>query len=130
MYSLFGSNLKSINKIRNTKEVNSFAQKLGEIAIDNFDYIQRRIDIVKINRDKLQKVLFENKIDFIKSESNFILIKVLDSKKIIEELSNLKILVRDRSMFKGLENTIRVTIGEWDDMEIIINTILKQNEYR
>jgi len=122
--------MKSINKIRNTKEVNSFAQKLGEIAIDNFDYIQRRIDIVKINRDKLQKVLFENKIDFIKSEANFILIKVLDSKKIIEELSNLKILVRDRSMFKGLENTIRVTIGEWDDMEIIINTILKQNEYR
>jgi histidinol-phosphate aminotransferase len=120
----------SINKIRNTKEVNSFAQKLGEVAIDNFSYIQKRIDIIKSNKEKLQKILSDNKIDFIKSEANFVLIRVLDSKKIIKELSNLKILVRDRSMFKGLENTIRVTIGEWCDMEIIINTILKQNEYK
>lgn len=125
-----GKLMESINKIRNTKEVNSFAQKLGEVAIDNFNYIQKRIDIIKSNREKLEKMLIEHKIDFIKSEANFILIRVSDSKRIIKELSNLKILVRDRGMFKGLENTIRVTIGEWCDMKIIINTILKQNEYR
>ena len=119
-----------INKIRNSKEVNSFAQRLGEVAMDNFGYIQKRIDIINNNREKLQRELIKHKIDFIKSEANFILIKVLDSEKIIKELFNLKILVRDRSMFRGLENTIRVTIGEWCDMEIIINTILKQNEYR
>lgn len=122
--------MKSINKIRNTKEVNSFAQKLGEVALDNMNYIKDRIDVIKKNRLKMEETLTKNNIKFIKSDANFILIKVPNSKKIINELSNQKILVRDRSMFDGLENTIRVTIGEWSDMEIIIKTILEQNENR
>lgn len=122
--------MKSINKIRNTKEVNSFAQKLGEVALDNMNYIKDRIDVIKNNRSKMEEILTNNNIKFIKSDANFILIKVTNSKKIINELSNQKILVRDRGMFDGLENTIRVTIGEWSDMEIIIKTILEQNENR
>jgi histidinol-phosphate aminotransferase len=38
--------LKQINKIRNTKEVNSFAQKLAEVALDNNNYIQERINLI------------------------------------------------------------------------------------
>ena len=35
------------------------------------------------------------------------------------------VLVRDRGMFEGLENTIRVTIGEWHEMEKIIKILLE-----
>jgi histidinol-phosphate aminotransferase len=122
--------LKQINKIRNTKEVNSFAQKLAEVALDNNNYIQERIDLIIKNREKFESVLEKNNISFIKSESNFILIKVNDSKTIINKLNSEKILVRDRGMFDGFENTIRITIGDWDDMEKILKIILEENEYK
>ena len=32
-------------------------------------------------------------------------------------------------MFSGLENTIRITIGDWDDMEKIIKTLIEY-EYK
>ena len=32
--------LEKINKIRNTKEVNAFAQKLAEVALDNYSFIE------------------------------------------------------------------------------------------
>jgi histidinol-phosphate aminotransferase len=118
-----------INKIRNCKEVNSFAQKLGEIILDNKNFILDRIRIIIENRNKLEKILSENGIEFIKSESNFVLIKVNDSDLILNKLKLDNVLVRDRSMFDGFENTIRVTIGEWEDMEKIINILLKNNEY-
>ncbi len=121
--------INSINKIRNSKEVNSFAQKLGEIALDNIEYIEDRVNIIIQNRKRFEQILKNNNIEFIKSESNFILIRVLDSKRVIEDLFNQKILVRDRGMFFGLDNTIRITIGDWEDMEIIIKTILNKNEY-
>ena len=75
-------------------------------------------------------MLEKNNISFIKSESNFILIKVNDSKTIINKLNSEKILVRDRGMFDGFENTIRITIGDWDDMEKILKIILEENEYK
>ena len=114
-----------IDKIRNTKEVNSFAQVLGEAALDNIEETNKRIRKVKENKKKLELLLQKNNIQYIKSEANFVLVKVSNSKKIVEELANKKILVRDRSIFSGFENTIRVTIGDWHLMETVIKTILK-----
>ena len=114
-----------INKIRNTKEVNSFAQALGEAALDNIEETNKRIEKVKENKEKLELLLQKNSIQYIKSEANFILVKVSDSEKIVRDLASQKILVRDRSIFSGFENTIRITIGDWHLMEKVIKTILK-----
>jgi hypothetical protein len=32
-------------------------------------------------------------------------------------------------MFLGLEDTIRITIGDWDDIEKIIKILLNKNGY-
>jgi histidinol-phosphate/aromatic aminotransferase/cobyric acid decarboxylase-like protein len=55
--------------------------------------------------------------------SNFVLIRVKDSSLLINKLMKKNILIRDRSSFIGLENSVRITIGEMDDMMTIINTI-------
>jgi histidinol-phosphate aminotransferase len=119
--------IEKINKIRNTKEVNAFAQKLAEVALDNYSFIEDRINRTIENRNKFEKLLEENNITFIKSNSNFILIKVKNSKSVIDKLNTEKILVRDRGMFDGFDNTIRITIGDWDDMDKILKIILKEN---
>lgn len=120
--------IDQINKIRNTKEVNSFAQILGLTALNNVGYINDRVNLTIKNREKFQNILQQNKIEYIKSDSNFVLIKINNSQSIVDKLYNDNILVRDRSMFKGLENTIRITIGDWVDMEKIIKIILNKNE--
>jgi histidinol-phosphate aminotransferase len=121
--------INEINKIRNTKEVNSFAQILGLTALNNINYINDRVNLTIENREKFKTILKENKINFIDSDANFILIKVKNSQLIINELYKENILVRDRGMFFGLENTIRITIGDWDDMEKIIKILLNKNEH-
>ena len=61
--------------------------------------------------------------------SNFVLIKVKNSTDLINKLTEKNILIRDRSSFKGLENCVRITIGEISHMELIINTIKSLHEY-
>lgn len=117
------SNINKINKIRNTKEVNSFAQSLGLTALQNINYIKDRISIINNNKKIFTNQLKKLNIEFIESMSNFVLIRVANGKDLIDKLTKKNILVRDRSSFKGLENCIRITIGESETMNIIIETI-------
>ena len=117
--------IKIINKIRNTKEVNSFAQTIAVDLLMNYKHIQKRINKINLNKFKFINSLKLMNITYVESETNFVLIKVNDSKKIIKKLLDKKILVRDRNMFRGLENCIRITIGEWSDMKIILKILEK-----
>ena len=122
-------NINEINKIRNTKEVNSFAQSLGLTALKNINYVKDRISIINNNKEFFINELKKLNIEFIDSMSNFVLIKVINSSDLINKLTNQNILIRDRSSFKGLENCVRITIGEYEDMETIIKTIKSLYEY-
>ena len=122
-------NINEINKIRNTKEVNSFAQTLGVTSLDNINHVKDRINIINKNKELFINELKKLNIEFIESMSNFVLIRVKDSSLLIDELTKKNILVRDRSSFKGLENCVRITIGEINDMMTIINTIKNMYEY-
>lgn len=124
-------NIININKIRNTKEVNSFAQKIGTNILKNFHLIQFRIDEIIENRIFFENELRENQIEFINSDSNFVLIRSKNHKVLIDEFKKNNILVRDRSMFESLENSIRISIGTLEEMKKIIDIIKKtKNESR
>jgi histidinol-phosphate aminotransferase len=123
------NNINEINKIRNTKEVNSFAQFLGLTALNNINFVKDRIEIINKNKTIFTNELKKLNIEFIDSMSNFVLIKVKNSTDLINKLTEKNILIRDRSSFKGLENCVRITIGEISHMELIINTIKSLHEY-
>ena len=123
------NNINEINKIRNTKEVNSFAQSLGLTALNNITHIKDRVKIINENKTIFTNELKKLNIEFIDSMSNFILIKVKNSTDLINKLREKNILIRDRSSFKSLENCVRITIGEISHMELIIKTIKSLHEY-
>lgn len=120
--------IKIINKIRNTKEVNSFAQTIAVDLLMNYKHIEKRINKINSNKFKFINQLKLMNVKYVESEANFVLIKVNDSKKIINKLLDNEILVRDRNMFHGLENSIRITIGEWSDMKIILKILKKYDK--
>ena len=72
-------NIDEINKIRNTKEVNSFAQSLGLTALKNINYVKDRISIINNNKEFFIDELKKLNIEFIDSMSNFVSFEVLQS---------------------------------------------------
>lgn len=122
--------IENINKIRNTKEVNTFAQNFGLIALENYHYIKNRVNLIIENREIFKKILNDKNISYADSEANFILVKVFNSGHLTKLLYENDILVRDRGMFRGLENTIRITVGTIEDINSTVKLINEQYENR
>jgi histidinol-phosphate aminotransferase len=121
-------NIALINKIKNQKEVSSFAQRLAVVALENIDSVNKRIDKINQNKKMFCELLKKSKITFRESEANFILIRTKNHDDVLRELLNKNILVRDRSYLNNLEGCIRVTIGEKEDMIQVLKTLEKNNE--
>jgi len=120
-------NIKIINKIKNKKEVNSFAQALGYCVLENLQLFEQRIEMVKRTRRRFVNQLRKDKIEHLESSSNFVLIRLNNHKLALDELIKSNFLVRDRSSIKGLEGCIRVSIDTESNMNKI-SEILKRTE--
>jgi len=121
-------NINIVNKIKNHKEVNSFAQNLGIVALNNIDMIEKRVNKVNKNKNAFCYDLKKNNIEYVDSKSNFVLLKTKKHKTVLKQLLENNILVRDRSYMDNLESCIRVTIGEQKDMDKIIEILESNNE--
>lgn len=123
------NNISLINKVRNGKEVNALAQKaICEILKDDSE-LKLHINNIISTRDWFAKKLnLISGFTAFSSQSNFVLVRHLKSQKIINYLFEHKILVRDRSTLKGLENCFRITVGSKDEMLKVLNTIINWNE--
>lgn len=120
-------NIRIINKIKNKKEVNSFAQALGYCVLENLQLFKQRIEMIKRTRRSFINQLRKDKIQHLESNSNFVLIRLKNHKLALDELMKSNFLVRDRSSIKGLEGCIRVSIDTENSMNKI-NKILKKTE--
>ena len=55
--------------------------------------------------------------------TNFLLVKFADSKKTFDYLSDHGIILRDQAQALGLENHLRITIGDDADMEQLLDCL-------
>ncbi|BGI51316.1 MAG: histidinol-phosphate transaminase [Buchnera aphidicola (Ceratovacuna japonica)] len=85
--------------------------------------------VCKINKNKNWLISKLKKINFIKkvykSFSNYILIKCVSSKFIIEKLEYKGIILRDQTKNLGLKNCIRISIGTKIECRKLINELKK-----
>lgn len=118
-YSISGE--KYSNKIRKIISPFSF-NKLSEIVIenilDNYEEIEKRIEEIKINRDK---VYTNFKKYAIKSKTNFILFNFEDSNFVYKQLFSKKIVTRKFS--NEMRQYIRVTVGSEKEIITYIKTL-------
>lgn len=116
--------IKSIEKIVQPFVVNLLAQKAAIASLDDEDYINKSIDIIISEREKLFNFLNDNNIEFIKSYANFILLKTgAGTGKVVEELLQKGFIVRDGG-FLGFPEYIRVTVSLPEINEKFIKTFL------
>ena len=114
--------LSHLRKIRNGKAVNSLAQLCGVAALDDLDYLDSRID----EMNDAKKFFVDNlphEYYAVESQTNFVLLKTPDSKKLLNKMKDNKILIRDRSSFDNLENCVRITIGSKKQIIRVLDVI-------
>ena len=114
--------LSHLRKIRNGKAVNSLAQLCGVAALDDLDYLDSRID----EMNDAKKFFVDNlphEYYAVDSQTNFVLSKTPDSKKLLNKMKDNKILIRDRSSFDNLENCVRITIGSKKQIIRVLDVI-------
>jgi histidinol-phosphate aminotransferase len=111
-----------LNKIKPPYNINQATQELALQALNEVNQVNLMIkEIVKL-REQLSKDLLQ--ISFVEkvypSDTNFLLIKVKNAKKIYEQLLAGGIVVRDRSKVRLCEECLRITIGtEVENQELI-----------
>lgn len=133
-YGIADSSIISVlNKIRLPFNINSLAQKAAAAALENESYVKKVAKKIYKEKNRFYKVLLKNKISFIKSYANFILINTgEDCSRVVEELLKKGFIVRPGKNL-GFPGYIRVTVGQPDINMKFLNAlieILNVSEYR
>lgn len=123
--------LDSLWSIKEPWTVNSIADGVTQVILEDIDFIKESKERYRVERDFLVKEL--NKIDGISvynTDSAFILLKIINTEKIdsflLKEklIINYGIIIREASTFSGLDNSfIRVAIKNREDNISLINAL-------
>ncbi len=112
-------------KVKDSYNLNRVSALAAGAALDDWDYFQKNIALVKSERDYLKAELEALGFSVFPSGANFLLVKTLPvspAKKIFEKLLSKKILVRFFDTPR-LEDCLRITIGTHEQMERLIRAI-------
>ena len=95
--------------------VNLIAQQMTIQLLQNFDYVRKKAEEIKKEREYLRKELSKFPVKVFPSKANFLLVKVqrdeLSATKVVTELIKKGILVRDLSSHPLLQNCFRTAVG-------------------
>ncbi len=118
-----------LDKVRDPFNVNSLAQVAALKALDDQDFVKEVQNTIKQGREFLFREFNRLGIEYVKSCTNFILVKIGDNAgNLCEELLNQGVIVRYMAGW-GLNDYIRVTIGlkhENEKLTSIIENYLKK----
>jgi len=120
---------KALNNIRLPFNVNTLAQKATILALKNYNIFLKKIKLI-INQkyflySELEKLKQKFGIDYIKTYSNFIAIRVKDANKVFNELLVRGIIVRPASDM-NMGDYIRVTISPFKSHNKLFISKLKK----
>jgi histidinol-phosphate aminotransferase len=102
-----------INKIKPPYNVGQHTQELILEALDRTEQVNEMIRLIVDMRDALAEVLLQMPIvqHVYPSDANFLLVKILEPRRVYQYLLDKGIVVRDRSNVTLCEGCLRITIG-------------------
>ncbi|NLI73551.1 MAG: histidinol-phosphate transaminase [Euryarchaeota archaeon] len=103
---------EQLQKIKIPYSLNRFSEQVAIAALRNHEYIDRTIELVQTEREKLSRGLEDLGFKPYPSQSNFILFRCpVPSSVMISRLADKGILIRDFGRQRLLENCARTTVG-------------------
>ena len=126
------NNIDAINRIRNSKNIQTISQVAVISALENAEYMRQYVEEVIQARkwfdQTLNDVEFPDIVKIYPSKSNFILIRCKDintRNKICYSLREERIYVRQLSQCTSVLDCIRITIGTRKQMETVYHVICR-----
>jgi len=114
----------NISKLMQPFVVNSIAQIAAAISLDDEENINKNIKIIVNEREKIFKIFDNENIEYVKSHSNFILVKTgINTNELIEDLLKNGFMVRNGD-FLGFPEYIRFSISLPEINEKFINLFI------
>jgi histidinol-phosphate aminotransferase len=115
----------AINKVREPFNVNSIAQAAAIAALNDDEFFNRSLELVKKEKAKICKALETMDVDFVPSKTNFVLIDTKrDSREIFKILLKEGVIVREMSSW-SLSGFVRVSVGLPNENDLFIETFGK-----
>lgn len=117
--------IEVLNKIKPPYNVNQASQELAMEALNNIEQVNEWTKRLVNEREKLKGNLQKlSQVQFIyPSDSNFLLVKVNEPRKIYEALVDKGIIIRDRSNVILCEGCLRITVGTPEENEMLVNAM-------
>lgn len=117
--------VKYLNIIKPPYNINGLTQATILKAIDNVDLKNKMVNDILNQKKSLTKALKELKVveKIFPSDANFLLVKVKGGKKVYDYLIEQGVIVRDRSMVKLCEDSLRITIGTEEENDFLIEKL-------
>ena len=103
-----------LNRVRQPFNVNSLAQAAAIAALDDERFLKETVKLVSEELDFIYAALDNLRMDYLKSQANFILIKVgKNANDVFEDLLKQGVIVRSMTSY-GYPDCIRINVGLHD----------------
>jgi histidinol-phosphate aminotransferase len=114
-----------ISKAKLPYNVNQFSLTAAAVALENIDRFRPAIEAILSERERLGKEL--SLIPGVKvypSEANFFLVEIpVDPRAIFDALYSQGILIRDVSSYPMLSKCLRISVGKWQENNLLITAL-------
>lgn len=123
----FGSKeiIQILHKIKPPYNINSITQNIALAAVKEGNSTMEWLDTLKNERKILEGLL--KQFSFVEkvypSQTNFLLVKMINAKACHQHLLTKGIIVRDRSSVIHCDNCLRITVGTPNENKELINTL-------
>lgn len=124
-YGIFPQHL--IERLKKYKEpwtINNLAQRAAVVALKDKVYRSETFKLIKGEKKFLEKSFRKIGIEFFDSDVNFYLLKINNANELCQQLKRKGILLRDCSIFRGLDSTyLRVAVKSHKGNTILIKEL-------
>lgn len=114
--------IDNLLKVLKPFTVSSLTEQAAISSLDDEDFVEKTVNLVKDARTFVYKKLDEMNVDYIKGFGNFVFIKTKDVENITNNLLSKGIVVRPTRQF-GYEQAIRITYGDLEANEVFIKAL-------
>lgn len=114
-----------LNKIKYPYNLNILTQEKAMELLDKKVTVQKWVKLLIAERDKMEALLaeFPFVVKVYPSDANFLLVKMHDARGIYDYLVEEGIIVRDRSKVHLCEDSLRITIGNSEENENLLEAL-------
>lgn len=118
------------NKIKPPYNIGQHTQELVLKALENYGQVNDMIHLIVDMRNALAAVFTEIPIveKVYPSDANFLLVKIVDAKKVYDYLLTKGIVVRDRSKVLLCDDCLRITVGTEEENTKLVDALAEYME--